>query len=306
MSLTIPIAVFVAIATLVVLVAIMFVGAEESAAVRMARLRQRSEMDEFDVEPASEDGALARLAGAMTPADKKGRAELNSRLVKAGYYGKGTAILYSVAKTLLMLLPVVVGFMAASGGMVSMETGIIAGAIAGLAGTIAPSLWLEWRHKKRQMTIRRSLPDALDVIIICMEGGLSLPASFSRVSSELRLAHPLLADEMAIVQREIQLGRSTGEALRRMADRFDLEEVRSMSSVILQADRFGASVVKAMRVHADTLRMKRYQRAEAMAQKASVKILFPLILCIFPAVFIVLAGPAVMEILEMFESLQQR
>src|SRR5207247_8393608 len=112
------------------------------------------------------------------------------------------------------------------------------------------------------------------------EGGLSLPAALQRVASELQAAHPLLAGELAIVQRQVQLGQSTGEALRQFANRADLEEIRGLASVIMQAERFGASLVKALQVHADMLRNKRIQYAEEMAQKAAIKILFPTVFCI--------------------------
>ena len=111
------------------------------------------------------------------------------------------------------------------------------------------------------MSFRRALPDALDVMVICLEGGLSLPAALRYVAEDLRTAHPLLADELNIVQREVQLGLSPGESLRQLAQRTDLEEIRSLASVIIQADRLGASLVKSLRVHADTLRVKRRQRA---------------------------------------------
>ena len=120
------------------------------------------------------------------------------------------------------------------------------------------------------------------------------------MASELQSAHPVLARELSIVQRQMQLGRTAGEALRQFANRADLEEIRSLASVIIQAEKFGASLTKALRVHADALRQKRMFSAEEMAQKAAVKILFPTILCIFPGIFIVLLGPAAIQIREMF------
>jgi tight adherence protein C len=113
----------------------------------------------------------------------------------------------------------------------------------------------------------------------------------------------MLSAELTICQREIQMGATTGEALRRVADRFDLEELRTLAAVVQQAERFGASIVHALRVHADSLRLKRFQRGEELAQRAAVKLVFPTILCIFPALFIVLAGPAVYRIFEMFQHL---
>ncbi len=169
-----------------------------------------------------------------------------------------------------------------------------------MAGVLAPGLWLDKQKKKRQTDIRRALPDALDLLVVCVEAGLSLPAALVRVTKELRTAYPMLSMELIIVHREVQLGHSTGEALRRFADRFDLEELRSLSSVVRQAERFGASIVNALRVHAETLRHKRTEQARERAQKATVKILFPTLLCIFPAIFVVVVGPAAFGIIEMF------
>jgi tight adherence protein C len=164
---------------------------------------------------------------------------------------------------------------------------------------------LDRKKRDRQNQVRRSLPDALDVIVVCLEGGLSLPASFARVGSELRTAHPLLASEMRILDREIQMGRSTGEALKQLAGRFDLSELRSLASVVIQAERFGASVNKALRVHADSLRLKRQQRAEELAHKAGTKMLFPTVLFILPVLFIVLLGPAAFQIIDVFKNLNK-
>ena len=152
--------------------------------------------------------------------------------------------------------------------------------------------------------LRRGLPDALDMIVICLRGGLSLQGAFARVVQDLSMAHPGLALEFSINTREIQLGRSTGEAMRHFADRCDLEEIRSLASVILQAERLGASTVNALRIHADTLRVKRLQRAEEMAGKAGTKMVFPTILCIFPAILLVVIGPAVFQIIDRFKDMQ--
>jgi len=189
-------------------------------------------------------------------------------------------------------------------GLVTLQSGLIYGAILGIFGLIGPSFWLDRRKKFRQTNFRRALPDALDVLVICLEGGLTLQGAMRRVATELRAAHPVLAQEMNIVQREIQMGRSAGEALRQFADRCDLEEVRSLASVVLQSERYGASLGKALRVHAESLRIKRLQYAEEMAQKAAVKILFPTLLCIFPAIFIVILGPAAYQIAAMFSGMK--
>jgi tight adherence protein C len=235
--------------------------------------------------------------------DEKERKDVGDRIVQAGFYKRGFVWFFYVARVGLAILPVLVGLGAANLGHVTVTMGLIYGILAGAIGSVAPSFWLDYKKRVRQTKLRRALPDALDIIIVCVEAGLSLPAALQRVSKELRQAHPLLAGEMAICQREIQMGCSAGEALHQLSERFDLEELRSLASVIQQAERFGASIVNALRVHAETLRIKRFQRAEELAAQAVVKLVFPTILCIFPSLFIVLAGPAVFRIFQMFDKM---
>ena len=149
--------------------------------------------------------------------------------------------------------------------------------------------------------LRRGLPDALDVLIICQEGGLSLQAGLKRVSDELRSAHPVLGSELKIVDREIQLGKSPCDALKHFAQRTDLEEALSLASVVGQSERFGASLVKSLRVHSETMRVQRKQKAEELAQKASTKMLVPTLLFIFPAIFVILLAPAVIQVMKAFK-----
>ncbi len=240
------------------------------------------------------------------PEDESRLSRLRSRLNQAGLYQKHSTAMYLGVKFALMVVPMAVGLALSTVGLVGLTQGLLFGAAVGLAGNLAPTIWLTRLKKQRQKNIRRAMPDALDVIVVCLEGGLSLSGSFAHVASELKEAHPLLANEMSIVRREVQLGRTTGQALRQFADRFDLEELRSLASVVVQAERFGASVNKALRVHADTLRLKRYQHAEAQAQKAPVKLIFPTVLCIFPALYIVLMGPAGVQVMEMLKTFGNR
>ena len=221
---------------------------------------------------------------------------LRDRMMQAGLYSSGAATFVMILRIVLMVVPAAMGVVAWKLGYMSLRQGMVIGIFAGLAGAVAPALWLGHVKRLRQTKIRRALPDALDVMVVCLEGGISLAAAFSRVARELATAHPMLAVEFNIVERQIQMGLSTGEAVRGIADRFDLEELRSMSSVIMQAEKVGASVAVALQVFADTLREKRHQRAEEMAHKASVKLLFPTILFIFPGIFIVLLGPAAIRI----------
>jgi tight adherence protein C len=247
---------------------------------------------------------LPKMGASLLPTDETEKTVLQTRLIHAGLYGPQAMPIYLGAKMLLMVGPALVGVFLSFTGVVSIEYGAIIGAICGIVGTIGPSFWLDGRKSKRQTIFRRALPDALDVLVICLEGGLSLPGSLKKVATELKSAHPLLSFELNIVQREILLGRSPGEALQQFAVRTDMEELRSLSGVISQAERFGASLVKSLRVHAEILRERRRQKAEEMAQKAGTKILFPTLLFIFPAIFVVILGPAAFQILEVMGSMR--
>jgi tight adherence protein C len=152
--------------------------------------------------------------------------------------------------------------------------------------------------------LRRGLPDALDMLVLCLEGGISLAAAQQRVTEELQAVHPELGGELAIIEREVLLGVSAGEAWQKLGERADLEEVRNLAAVLLQSEKYGSSVVKALRLFADTFRQQRQQRAEELAQKATVKILFPTLLCIFPAIFVVILGPAALHIMAVFSRMR--
>jgi tight adherence protein C len=249
---------------------------------------------------------LPKLGTALMPSAEEERTVLRTRLIHAGFYGREAMPIFLGVKMLLILAPALIGLMLGMVGIFPTQQAALGGACLGILGMIGPSFWLDSRKGARQTTFRRALPDALDLLVICLEGGLSLPGSLKRVASELRTAHPPLATELNIVQREIQLGRSPGESIQQMGFRTDLEEIRSLASVITQAERFGASLVKSLRVHAETLRIKRQQHAEELAQKASVKVLFPTLLCIFPAVFVVILGPAAYQILELFANMNNK
>src|SRR5690606_16938065 len=149
-----------------------------------------------------------------------------------------------------------------------------------------------------------SMPDALDLLVICMEAGLSLRAALQRVTTELEGVHPLLAFELKIVQREVQLGHALGDALRTLSLRTDLDDMRNLAAAIKNAERFGSSMVKTLRTFAETLRVRRQQKAEEMAQKAGTKILFPTLLFIFPAIFLIILGPAVIQLVDVMGNMR--
>lgn len=295
---------FGAVASVVLLVGVALSGRKSSVESRLSDMgvtsRRALRTSDFDADGGS---TLMRIGKVISPENETRRTALESRMRQAGLYRRHSSLLFMGVRLLLMVAPLAVGLLLSAMGFLTVANGVVYGVTVGLLGTLLPRIWLRYLKAQRQKNIRRALPDALDVIVICLEGGLSLSASFAKVASELQDAHPLLAAEMKIVQRETQMGRSTGEALRQFANRFDAEELRSLAAVVVQAEKYGASVVKVLRVHADTLRQKRSQHAEAMAQKAPLKLIFPTVLCIFPALYIVLMGPAgviLMEVLDEF------
>jgi len=161
-----------------------------------------------------------------------------------------------------------------------------------MLGYIGPSFYLDRRVNTRKGAISRALPDALDLMVVCVEAGLGLDQAISRVGEEIKRPHPALSDELNLLAMELRTGVSRQEALRNFAHRTDMEEVRNLVALLVQTDRFGTSIGQALRVHSDAMRSTRRLRAEELAAKLPVKLLFPLIFFIFPSMFIVLLGPA--------------
>lgn len=170
-------------------------------------------------------------------------------------------------------------------------------------GYLAPDLWLGRMIKKRQEKIRKGLPDVLDMLVICVEAGLSLDQATARTSEELRLAHPELSDELGVVALEQRAGSARAEAWKHLADRTGVDNVRNLVSTLIQSEQFGTSIAKTLRVHSDTLRTKRVQEIEERAAKLPIKLLFPLAFFIFPTLFLVTLGPAMIIMADSFKTL---
>jgi tight adherence protein C len=163
-------------------------------------------------------------------------------------------------------------------------------------GWVAPSFYVGGRVRSRQKNIQRALPDALDLMVVCVEAGLALNQAMVRVSDEIKHVSELMSDELALVNLEIRAGVPRHDALRNLAERTGVADLRSLTAMLIQTDRFGTSVAHALRVHSDTMRTKRRQRAEEAAAKTTIKLVFPLATCIFPALFVVILGPALIMI----------
>jgi tight adherence protein C len=165
-------------------------------------------------------------------------------------------------------------------------------------GWILPGMALARLAKRRQHRIRLALADALDLLVVSVEAGLGLDQALLRVGQELTTAHPELSDELRLVNLELRAGKGRSEALRNLADRTGLEDIASLVTMLVQTDKFGTSVAQSLRVHSDVLRTKRRQRAEEAAAKTGVKMVFPLVFCIFPAIWVVTIGPAAIKFVQ--------
>lgn len=177
-------------------------------------------------------------------------------------------------------------------------------ALVALFGWMVPFFYVDGKVKSRQLALSKALPDTLDLLVVCVEAGLGLNQALVRVSDEVDRISPEMSDELTIVNMEIRAGTPRDDALRRFGTRTGVDDIRALTSMLLQTDRFGTSIADALRVHADTLRSKRMQRAEEAAAKTTVKMLFPLIFFIFPSIFVVLVGPAIFLFRDFFGGLQ--
>ncbi|MBU0513691.1 MAG: type II secretion system F family protein [Proteobacteria bacterium] len=165
---------------------------------------------------------------------------------------------------------------------------------------MGPNYLLRFRIAKRQDEIRRTLPDVVDLLVVCVEAGLGLDAAVRRVGEDMALSAPILSQEFRFLSLELAAGTPRARALKNLADRTGVEDVASLVSMINQADRFGVSIGRSLRVHSDTVRTKRRQKLEEKAAKTSLKLLFPLLFCIFPTILVVIGGPAAIKIFGLF------
>ena len=245
---------------------------------------------------------ILNVAARLVPNDQRERTQLQARLMHAGIYAAWAPSVFLSVKLCLIALPPVIGFLLGGAGFFNPRLSLLYGGIAGGFGIALPRIWLDRRKSRRQAILTRSLPDLLDLMVTCVQCGLSMEAALQRVTDELEVAHPLLAGEMSVVQRQISLGATPDAAVRNFAERSDLASLFSLSTLLEQARRFGTSLTDALRTQAEMMRYNREQRAEEMAQKAAVKILFPTLLLIFPAIFVVLVGPAAVRLSETFSA----
>ncbi len=244
--------------------------------------------------------SLGEVMGQLERVLPKSSAEVSiveKRLIRAGFRKESAVKTFYGAK---VLVPILLCVLVTISGIAHYSPFIIYAAALGL-GFLVPDFWLGRKIKARQALIRLGLPDVLDLLVICIEAGQSLDQATVRTAEELREAQPAITDELGIVVLEQRAGRPRSEAWRHFAERTDVDSVRNLVSVLVQSEQFGTSAAKTLRIHADTLRTQRRQAVEEQAAKTTVKLVFPLVFFIFPSLFLVTLGPALITIMEDFK-----
>jgi tight adherence protein C len=255
------------------------------------------------VSASSDDGgrnlwaqALSPIARVATPTDEGELGRLRAQLSHAGRRSSH-AMTYYLGSKVLLCLALGSGFLWFNALQPqSVPHALLFTLILMTIGFYLPNAWLHGRIRDRQTQLARGLPDALDLLVTCVEAGLGLDAALDRVAVEIRLSAPLLAEELAVTGAEMRAGVGRGDAFRRLAERTGVDELRSLSAIIMQTQIFGTSVARSLRTQAESIRIRRMQRAEEKAATAGVKMTVPLIICVMPALFAVLLGSAAVKI----------
>jgi len=245
--------------------------------------------------------AIGPLGAFVLPQDELERNKVMHQLHMAGLRSSTALQAYYLIKTLLVLIfPLILLSLAPLVPDVSSGNVLLFAIFAAGAGMFLPNAILGKMVEKRKRAISNAFPDALDLLVVCVESGLGLAQGIQRVADELVVSHPDLAHELALVNSEIRVGVQREKALKNLADRTGLDDIRGLVGLLVQTMRFGTGVADALRVYSEEFRDKRMQKAEEIAAKMGTKLIFPLVLCMFPIFFIVAIGPAVIRIIDAF------
>jgi tight adherence protein C len=241
---------------------------------------------------------LASPVNRLLPPSAAEAKKLQQQLMQAGFRSPGAAVTYRAIQVFTLAgLPALVALGSALMAR-PLQSAVLYILFAFVIGFFLPRYALRRMIRSRQQLVRWGLADALDLMVISIEAGLGLNAAMMKVSSELREVHPDISDEFELANLEIRVGRDRDEALRNLAERTGVDDLRSLVAMLIQTDKFGTSIAKAIRAFSDSLRTKRRQRAEQAAQKAAVKLLFPLACFLFPTLFIAILGPAALQLMD--------
>lgn len=239
---------------------------------------------------------MVRKLGNLLPQSPKDVTIMQKRLMRAGIRSQNALkMLYGSKLVLAVVLPIVMAI-ATAGSQVDSDRKMMAIAAAAAAGFFGPNEYVRLAAKRRQKQIRRGLPNSLDLLVVCVESGLGLDQAIMQVAKELEHAHPEICQEFSLVNLELKAGKRRVEALRNLADRSAVDELKKLVAVLIQADRFGTGVAASLRAHSDFMRVHARQIAEEKAAKIGVKLVFPIFFCILPSLFVVTVGPVMVRI----------
>ena len=272
----------------------------EDRLARLGKGHSFAELDELDARRQRFTGlkdAIAQLGGAMEGQSELEKNKLKLQLANAGFRSDGAPMIYQGLRILCIIL-----FLVPTAGLMLYFTGFTQKAlmyivILGGIGFYLPQvgLWLMVSSRKKQIFL--TLPDALDLLVVCVESGLGLDAALRKVTDEMKKHAKIICEEFAQANLQLQMGKSRREVLHDLGVRTGVDDVKALAAILIQADRFGSSIAQALRVQSDSMRVRRRQIAEEKAAKTAVQLIFPLVLFIFPAIFVVLVGPAAIQIL---------
>jgi tight adherence protein C len=296
-------AVFVSVALLAGLAASRFFASRSPERRRLKEALQPVRPTATGAAPAAggRPGQADRRAGWL-PKSVRDMSRLERRMANAGYRSSAAVRAFAVAE---YVLPVITGAIGLLSFGWSTKNGWIAAGFGAVVGHLLPGFILDRQVANRRLQIRNGLPDVLDLLIVCLEAGSSLDQAVMKATEELALAYPALAEELRVLTTETRAGKPRMEAFRNLAQRTKVDDVRALVAMLVQTDRFGTSVGQALRTLANGMRTKRRQMAEEAAAKVGVKLVFPLVLCLFPAFFIVILGPAFIKLAKAFAQVGQ-
>jgi tight adherence protein C len=289
---------FLASAGVVVALVYAFSPGEVSIASRLARLagiaappQQEPKFAERQKERVRD--TLANVGKILPPAGTEKSSRTQLLMTRAGYRSPQALL---AMRGLKLISPIAALAGVYSSGLYRINAFLLPLVALGL-GYLLPDMWLTWRVSTRQRRLRRALPDALDLLVICVEAGLGLDQALMKVSQDMKIAHPELSEELQFVNLEMRIGKTRIDALRELARRTGLDDIKALVAMLIQTERFGTSIAQSLRVYSDDMRLKRRQRAEEMSAKTSVKMVPPLVFFIFPALMVVILGPAIITLI---------
>src|SRR5689334_16771031 len=262
----------------------------------LERVAGTVEHEEPQAHPSLAFHDVIKRLGNIIPASPKDVTVMQRRLIRAGFRGPNALKILYGAKALLGVSLPLMATMAVANANADSSNKFIAVLAAAAAGFFGPNEYVRRTARKRQKEIARGLPNALDLLVVCVESGLGLDQAIVQVSKELEHAHPDISEEFGLVNLELKAGKRRVEALRNLAERTGVDDLKKLVAVLIQADRFGTGVAQSLRAHADFMRIQARQIAEEKAAKLGVKLIFPIFFCILPSLFVVTVGPVAMKI----------